>query len=143
MKKGLDYPAVGVVTMCHNGNGEYLLGLRGGGSRDEVATWSPLGTGAVDHSDTVADTVKKEVLEECGAEVIAVEYIGWYETFRSKDEEINHWVQFVYRAHVNPDQISICEPEKCSEIGWFALDSLPKNTHSLFDDFIERFGDKL
>ena len=105
--------------MCHDGNGKYLLGLRGDKSRDEVSTWSPLGTGGVEHGDTVEETVDKEVKEEVGVTPISTEFIGWYQTFRSEGQSVNHWVQFVYKVQVDSDQVRIDEPEKCSELGCF------------------------
>ena len=143
MIKGQDYIGNGVVVICHDGQGRYLLEFRSDKCRDEHFTWSPVGSGAIEFGDTIEDTVYKEVKEECGADVLGIEFLGTHETFREHDGHNTHWIQFFYKVLINPEQVSIKEPEKCLKLEWFRLEDFPTPMHSRFPFFIEKHKDKL
>lgn len=143
MRKGLDYIGVAVVPFLHDGKGNYLLSLRTDKCRDEHNTWEPLGGGGLKFGETLEEAMLREVKEETGAVPFNFEYLGLREVFREHDGCKTHWLAFDYRAQVNPEHVSIMEPDMCAEIRWCTPDEIPKPMHSQFPIFLERYKDKL
>ncbi len=143
MIKGIDYIGNAVVTLCHDGEGKYLLGLRSDMCRDEHGKWDPIGSGGIEFGDSIEETIRKEVKEECGADVINFEFLGTREVFRKHEENPTHWIQFDYRVQINPEQVRITEPDKCLELQWCDIDKIPEPMHSQFPVFLEKYKDKL
>lgn len=143
MRKGIDYTAVGVCTMCHDGKGKYLVGQRSPEAKDEHYTWHPIGTGAIEMNETIEDAVRREVMEECGAEAHDLEFIGFRETFREYEGKPMHWIHFDYKARIDPSKVSIKEPDKCIDMKWVTIDTIPEPRHSTFPAFIEKYKDTL
>jgi len=143
MVKGTDYIGSAVITLCHDGNGKYLMGLRSDQCRDEHNRWDPIGSGGIEFGDSIEETIGKEVKEECGADVIDVEFLGTREVFREHGGKPTHWIQFDYRVRIDPSQVKIMEPEKCLELRWCTIDEIPEPQHSQFPAFLEKYKDKL
>lgn len=143
MKKGFDYIGVAVVTMCHDGEGKYLLSKRGPACRDEQGVWEPAGSGAVEHGEDLADAVVREVKEECGATAIDIEYLGFREVQREIDGKRSHYITFDYRVRIEPNEVSITEPDKCSELRWCTIAEIPQPQHSQFPFFLDTYKDIL
>ncbi len=145
MIKGIDYIGNAAVTLCHDGKGRYLLGLRSEKCRDEHNKWDPIGSGGIEFGDTIEETIKREVKEECGADVLEVEFLGTREVFRELGGKQTHWIQFDHKVLIDPDQVYITEPEKCLDLQWFALEDFPEvdKMHSQFPIFLEKYKDKL
>jgi 8-oxo-dGTP diphosphatase len=139
MKKGLDYVGVSVVTMCHDGEGNYLMSQRGVGCRDEHGAWEPAGSGGVEHNETLEDAVRREVKEECGADVTEIMLIGFREVFRTIDGLPSHYIAFDFRAKINPGEVKITEPDKCLELRWCKINDIPSPRHSQFPSFLEKY----
>jgi 8-oxo-dGTP diphosphatase len=127
-------PAVSCVFVCHDAAGRVLLARRGPGARDEPGTWDT-GAGALEHGESFADAVRREVREEYTAEALDVETIGVRNVLRSG----SHWVAVVNAVRVDPTAVAIGEPHKFDELGWFALDALPSPLHSQLPATIELF----
>ena len=143
MKKGLDYTGISVVTMCHDGNGKYLIEHRSDKCRDEQGTWSPAGGGAVEPHESLEDAVRREVQEECGANAFNIEFMGYREVFRETKEGVTHWIAFDFKAQINPEEASIQEPEKCFEHRWCSIAEIPDPKHSQFPLYLEKYKDVL
>ena len=144
MKKGFDYPRIVAVPMLHNGSGKYLISQRGDACPDENGRWEPAGAGGIDHGETMQEAVVREIMEECGAEVSDIDYLGFREVFRDFDGEIYHHIAFDFKVKaVNPEGVKITEPDKCSEIRWCTIDEIPTPMHSQFPIFLEKYKDKL
>ena len=143
MKKGFDYIGSAVTTICHDGAGKYLLELRSDKCRDEHNCWSPVGSGAIEHGETIEKTIHREVKEECNADVIKFEKLGTREVFREIDGKSSHWIQHDYKVLIDPAEVKINEPEKCLELKWFSIDEFPEPRHSQFPHFLEKYKDKL
>jgi 8-oxo-dGTP diphosphatase len=143
MIKGTDYIGSAAVTLCHDGEGRYLLGLRSNTCRDEHNRWDPIGSGGIEFGDSVEETIYKEVKEECGADVLEIEFLGHREVFREYKGKKTHWIQFDHLVRINPGQVRITEPDKCLELRWCKLDEFPESMHSQFPVFIEKYKDKL
>jgi 8-oxo-dGTP pyrophosphatase MutT (NUDIX family) len=127
-------PAVSVVFICHDARGRVLLARRGAGARDEPGTWDT-GAGALEHGESFADAVRREVREEYTADALDVETIGVRNVLRDG----SHWVAVVNAVHVDPAAVAIGEPHKFDELGWFALDELPVPLHSQLAETLALF----
>jgi 8-oxo-dGTP diphosphatase len=129
-------PAVSVVFVCHRGDGHVLLARRSGGARDEPGTWDT-GAGALEHGESFADAVRREVREEYTVEPQSVETIGVRNILRG--DPTSHWVAVVCAAQVDPNAVAIGEPHKFDRLGWFAPDDLPRPLHSQLPATVQLF----
>lgn len=143
MKKGIDHIGSAVTTICHDGNGKYLLELRSDKCRDEHFCWSPVGSGGIEFGETIEQAIHREVKEECNAEVLGIEQLGIREVFRELDGKPTHWIQHDFKILIDPVQVQINEPEKCLELKWFKLEEFPDPLHSQFPHFLEKYQGKL
>ena len=117
--------AVSCVFVCHDGRGRVLLARRGAGARDEPGTWDT-GAGALEHGESFAEAVRREVREEYTADPLDVETIGVRNVLRGG----SHWVAVVNAVRIDPSAVAIGEPHKFDELGWFRPDALPAPLHS-------------
>lgn len=143
MKKGFDFPGISVVALCHDGNGNYLLEHRSEKCRDERGKWSNVGGGGLEAHESLEDAVRREIKEECGADALEIEPLGYREVFRTVEGVPTHWIAFDYRVLINPTDASICEPEMCIEQRWCKIGEFPQPLHSQFPLFLEKYKDKL
>jgi 8-oxo-dGTP diphosphatase len=127
-------PAVSCVFVCHDGSGRVLLARRGAGARDEPGAWDT-GAGALEHGESFADAVRREVREEYTVEALRIETIGVRNVLRGG----SHWVAVVSAVLVDPTEVAIGEPHKFDELGWFALDGLPAPLHSQLPATVDLF----
>ena len=143
MTNGVDFVGNAAVTLCHDGVGNYLLGLRSDKCRDEHNRWDPIGSGGIEFGDTIEETIKREVKEECGSDVLQIEFLGIREVFREHNGMKTHWIQFDHLVQIDPTQVMIMEPEKCLELKWCNLKEFPEPMHSQFPYFIQKYKDRL
>jgi ADP-ribose pyrophosphatase YjhB (NUDIX family) len=143
MKKGFDYTGISVVTMCHDGKVNYLMEHRSPLCRDEKNTWSPVGSGGVKFKERLVDAVRREVKEECGANAVNLEFLGYREVFRKNGEQETYWIAFDFKAQIDPHDVVIGEPHKCDELRWCTIDEIPEPRHSQFPVFLEKYKDIL
>jgi 8-oxo-dGTP diphosphatase len=120
-------PSVSCVFVCHDGAGKVLLARRGAGARDEPGAWD-CGAGALEFGETFEDAVTREVGEEYTAVPRGIDLLGVRNVLR--DDPPSHWVAIVFAVEVDPAAVTIGEPHKFDELGWFALDHLPLPLHS-------------
>lgn len=142
MKKGIDYIGVTASYLAHDGNGKYVMTLRGANCRDEQGTWD-FGGGGVDMGDSVEETIIKEVKEELDADVLEMEFLGYRDLFREHEGEKTHWVSFQFLVRVDPGQVKNNEPHKFDDVRWVTLDNLPEPLHSTAIPMLEKFKNKL
>lgn len=142
MRKGKDHIGVTVVYFCHDGNSNYVMQKRSSNCRDENNRWD-CGGGGIEFGDTVENTLKKEILEEYGTEVLGYEFLGYRDVHREHDGEKTHWIALDFKVHINKESVRNAEPDKFDEIGWFTLETLPTPLHSQLPTFIENYKNKL
>lgn len=85
-----------------------------------------LPAGKIDRGETAFQAAVREAFEECGAvvdpsdlQLIAVMQIG------APDPEADERIDFFFRTTRWTGEITNREPDKCQELSWFPLHSLP------------------
>ncbi len=141
-EKGLDFVGIAIVYFCHDGKGNFVMSKRSKNSRDEIGTWDP-GGGALEFGDSLETTLKREIKEEYGTDVISYEFLGFRDVHRKLKKRKTHWLALDFKVLVDPKKVKNAEPHKLDQVAWFHLDNLPKPVHSQFPDFILRYKDKL
>ena len=130
LRRGIDFIGVSCSFTCHDGKGNVLLHKRSQHCRDEKGNWE-FGAGSHEFGETFEDTVRREVYEEYGAKVLAIEQVATEELFRTLDDGTpTHWMIVVHSVLVDPKEVVNNEPDKADEIGWFTFDTLPSPLHS-------------
>jgi len=137
MIKGIDYTGVNITFFCHDGVGKYLMHKRTDKCRDEYWRWD-FGGGGVRHGETLEAALIREVQEEYMSNPIKSVFLGFRELFREHEGKSTHWLAFDYKVLLDPKTVSIGEPHKMAEIGWFALDALPDPIHSAIPTALEK-----
>lgn len=122
MKRGVDYIGVGVGALILNEAGELFMAKRGPKARNERGLWEFPG-GSVEFGERLEDALIREMDEEYGV-IIAIDSL-FTVTDHILPDEGQHWVSPSYLCHIVSGTPTIREPEKCSAIGWFALDNIP------------------
>lgn len=99
---------------------EVLLIRRG---RDPFAGLWALPGGFVDENEPLEAAARRELLEETGATVDAVEQLV---TVGDPGRDPRGWtVSVVYLARVRKGDVSAAAGDDAAEVGWFRLDALP------------------
>lgn len=142
MTKGIDYIGICVCYICHDGKGRFVLNKRGKNSRDEQGRWD-CGGGSLDFGETVEGTLRKEIKEEYGADVISYEFLGFRDLFRDINGEKTHWLTIDFKALVDPLQVKNAEPHKFDAVEWFTMNSLPAPLHFGFSHMFKKYSKKI
>jgi ADP-ribose pyrophosphatase YjhB (NUDIX family) len=141
--KGVSFPGVTTVFICHDGQGRIVLAKRGPVARDENGHWS-VGGGGLKHGQSLDQNVRREILEEYGARAKRVDFIGYKDAFRVlADGTPTHWLAMYFAVLVDPSEVRNNEPQSISELGWYTLDNLPSPMHSMYQPFIKEHGQTL
>ena len=122
MKRGIDYIGVGVGAILVNERGELFMAQRGPQAKNERGLWEFPG-GSVEFGETLAAALRREMREEYGIEIEVGELLDVADHILP--EEGQHWVSPTYICRVLSGEPHIQEPDKCSQIGWFAPDDTP------------------
>ena len=141
--KGISFPGVTTVVICHDGKGKILMAQRSKNARDEHGRWD-ICAGGLKHGTSVEDNVRREAKEEFNVDLKELSFLGYNDNFRqTSDGQPTHWVAICFAALVDPRQVKMNEPDMVDDHGWFSLDALPTPIHSQFPNFIGKFGDQL
>lgn len=121
MKPGVDFPGVGCGLVIQRVDGRVLLCKRL--KAPEAGFWNIVG-GKVDLMERFIDAARREAEEESGLTIGAVDFLCLSEEIIPADGQ--HWVSLIYVTRDFAGEPTLTEPDKLSEIGWFALDDLPQ-----------------
>jgi mutator protein MutT len=133
---GRDYIGVGVGALVTDAQGDVLLARRGPAARNEIGAWEFPG-GMVMFGETLVDAVHRELREEYGIEIEVAGLLGVFDHLLP--DEHQHWVSATYLArHVSGIPVAL-EPDKCSEVGWFQLASLPQPLSRISQQNLDRY----
>lgn len=102
---------------------EVLLQLRDGtGYMDGY--WAAAVAGHVEQGESVFDAAVREAAEEIGVtDVQLTPLCAMHRT--GNGEPVDERVDYFFTASIWSGEPRILEPEKCADLKWFALDSLP------------------
>ncbi len=144
MEKGVDYIGVSVCYFCHDGKGKFIMGKRSDNARDEHSKWD-IGAGGVEITDSIEETLKKEIKEEYCTEVLSFEFLGFRDIFRNHFGTKTHWLALDYKVLVDPTMVNNGEPHKMDEVKWFNLSDLPSEAemHSQWSIFLNKYRERL
>lgn len=141
--KGISFVGVTTSFLCYDEAGEFVMAKRGQNARDEQGTWDQ-GGGGLKWGVTAEDNVRREVLEEYGANPLKVDFLGYHDVFRTlADGTPTHWLLLSFAVKVDRDEVKNCEPDVLDDIGWFTLNSFPSPLHSQQVPFFERYKEQL
>ncbi len=142
MRRGVDYIGVGVGAIIVDAEGRVFLAKRGAKAQNERGLWEFPG-GAVEFGETLRDALKREIREEYGMTIEVGDLLTV--TDHILPDEKQHWVSPSYICRIVEGTPTIVEPEKCDEIGWFALDDIPtaltqvtRHDLGLYRDYVAR-----
>lgn len=122
MKRGVDYIGVGVGALLVNQCGEVFMARRGPQAKNERGFWEFPG-GSVEFGEPLAEALQREMMEEFGIQIEVGELLDVADHILP--EEGQHWVSPTYLCRIVSGEPRILEPEKCSQIGWFAPHDVP------------------
>ncbi|HYC79820.1 MAG TPA: NUDIX domain-containing protein [Candidatus Binatia bacterium] len=110
-------PRIGVNVFVRK-NGKILMGKRTGGTGE--GQWCLPG-GKLEFNERLKDCALREVFEESGIRLEAVEFVNLNNDPRGHE----HWVHVNYQADTSSDP-QLTEPERFTAWDWFSLDELPE-----------------
>lgn len=120
MKIGKDYIGVGVGAFILNENNELLLQKRAVPAEKEH--WCIPG-GRLEMFETLEHAVVREVKEETDLNIKVIRLMGVCDHIIQ--DENAHWVAMSYLCKIENGNPKIMEPDKASDMKWFALNGLP------------------
>lgn len=123
-RRGIDYIGVGVGAVILNQRNEVFLAQRGEKAKNERGLWECPG-GSVEFGETLAAALTREMREEYGIDIAVGELLDVVDHILPAEGQ--HWVSPSFLCRILSGEPRILEPEKCTAIGWFALDALPAN----------------
>jgi 8-oxo-dGTP pyrophosphatase MutT (NUDIX family) len=138
MIKGIDYPAIFVCGICHDGEGNVLYTHRSEKARDEQGRWNIGAGGTLELGETLEECLSREVKEETDADIKEKEYIGHRELFREKDGIESHWIGHYFKVLVDRKQIKIME-DVFDGMLWQSFHDMPTPMISHYDQTYELF----
>ncbi|MCM2292997.1 NUDIX domain-containing protein [Allorhizobium sp. BGMRC 0089] len=120
MLPGTDFPGLGVNLIINRG-GKTLLYKRV--KPLEADHWSFVG-GKIDLMEPAEAAARREAQEETGLIIGQMQFLTVLE--RIHPENNQHWLLMIYKSEDICGDPKLMEPDKLSDFGWFASDSLPE-----------------
>jgi 8-oxo-dGTP pyrophosphatase MutT (NUDIX family) len=142
MERGFDYTGVVVTFCCHDGQGNILMHRRGANARDEQGAWD-VGGGALEFGERAEDALRREIAEEYGATIRAVEPLGFRDAHRVHDGRPTHWIGLDFKVLIDRASAKNNEPHKFDEMGWFTAAALPSPLHSQLPKYFEQYQGRI
>lgn len=84
-------------------------------------------SGHLEPSETIAEGALRELKEEVGVSVDP-QHLRLVHVNHNDAQNDHPYINFMFRADKWTGEPVICEPEKCDDLGFFALDNPPKVT---------------
>ena len=86
-----------------------------------------LPAGHIEENETAQQAISREAKEETDLD-ISLEDLTIVHTMHRKSDWGREYFDMFAEAKSYSGEAKINEPDKCDEIGWFSIDSLPENT---------------
>jgi 8-oxo-dGTP diphosphatase len=123
VRRGVDYIGVGVGALIVDPEGRLFLARRGPRAKNERGLWEFPG-GSVEFGETLSHALRREIREEYGIEIEVGDLLDVVDHILPTEGQ--HWVSPSFICTVLAGQPAILEPDKCTEIGWFAPEEMPE-----------------
>ena len=140
MKRGVDYIGVGVGAIIVDPEGRLFLARRGPLAKNERGLWEFPG-GSVEFGEHLAEALQREMREEYGLDIVTGELLDVVDHILP--EEGQHWVSPAFICQIKAGTPVICEPGKCDEIGWFAVEEVPEELTQVTRLNLEHYRQRL
>jgi 8-oxo-dGTP diphosphatase len=124
VEPGKDTIGVGVGAIIVNDEGKVFMARRGKKATNERGLWEFPG-GKVEFGEKLHDAVRREIKEEFDIDIEVIELLDVVDHILP--DEGQHWVSPSYICRLTAGEPRIVEPDKCDEICWYRIDSLPEN----------------
>lgn len=135
-------PRVCVVFFCVDEDGLVVLQERGPLASHANGRLD-VGGGKLEMNEKLQSALRREILEEYGAETSDIEYLGHREVFF---DENNHWIAFDYACRVRHADVKIGEPGKVTDLQWarpyqilLQMDANPRAFHPALPDAFDKY----
>ncbi|MFC1592136.1 NUDIX domain-containing protein [Thermodesulfobacteriota bacterium] len=128
MLPGRDCIGVGVGALIADERGRLFCARRGPRAQNEAGLWEFPG-GAVAFGEPLAEALRREMREEFGIEICVGELLDVADHILP--DEHQHWVSPTFLCSITKGVPAIREPDKCSQIGWFAPREMPTELSKL------------
>lgn len=106
-----------------------LLSANKAQARDEKSCWD-IGGGTVEFNYSLEDTLRREIKEEYGTNVITYELLGYRDIFRENDSIKTHWFAVDFKVLIDSTIVNNTEPHKFDGVDFFSLDTISSPVHS-------------
>lgn len=113
-------PKVGVGVIVKKENTVLLLQRK---NAHGEGTWCFPG-GHLEYNEEIEDCAKREVEEETGIQIQQIQFAGL--TNDIFKEEGKHYITIFMVCNYASGEAHIKEPQKCTEMNWFAWNNLPQ-----------------
>ena len=138
MKAGKDYIGLGCGCLITNAQREVLLVRRSRNSKIDGKMWSQPG-GQVEFGEKVEDAVRRELKEELGIEVGALEFLCYTDVIQTHGDTPQHWLSLSFSGKIISGEPVVREPMQHDAVRWFALGELPKDITQYTRDSLSAF----
>lgn len=118
------------------------MAKRGRNARNEHGRWD-IGGGSIEFGDTAEETLRKEIREEYGTDVLDFEFLGYRDVLLESGGQPTHWLALDFKVHVDPEKVKNGEPHIFDDIGWFTFDTIPEQAHSQLPKFLDLYRERL
>lgn len=135
--KGVSFPGITTVFICYDDKSRLFMTRRSSNARDEHGRWEG-GAGGLKFGSTIIDNLTREIMEECGAHPLKIDFINYFDALRTMNGRLTHWVGLGFAVKVDAQEVHINEPEMIDDSGWFNIDNLPSPLHSQVGPFFEQ-----
>ena len=92
---------------------------------------------------TIDETIRGEINEEYGTDVLKYDFLGYRDVQRNHNGEKTHWIALDFKVLVDKNKVKNGEPHKFDEVKWFTPETFPTPLHSQFPAFFLKYKDKL
>lgn len=114
---------VGVGAIIHNDKDEIIIGLRGPKARDQHYKWELMG-GLLEFGETPEEAVEREIQEESGIGVKAVDVIGT--NMHLSEDKTESWVGMTWLCEYISGKPHVTEYDRVIDHKWLPLDDALK-----------------
>ena len=125
----IDYRRIGVVAIIQKSN-KFLLVKRSGYVDQAKGYWCPV-SGKVEENETQEQTIRREVMEEVGLEVIAIEKICDIPSHDNK-YQLNFWTTKIISGEAR------IISNEATDIKWVTLEEM-RELRPVFEEHIRIF----